>query len=603
MQIINHLNFNDSKKNYSKVMEVIVSLLVALFVNLLFLMPMWRTGRILWRVDEWFHLNRIHELSNAIETHTWPNLIAFQSFGGSGQLIPGMYPFWTLYPFVWVSHFFGGLVNQYYVMLLLFGVVSYISIYFALRVLLVDVYNSNLGSVIYSLAFIVNPIVQYGVFGNSLALIFVPWLLVGYIKISNNEKYGIRLLSLSVGAILLTHIMTGLVAVITIIVLAITNLFLGYARSFRDFLTAGMVSMFISMITIISVLFIGKETLKTATVKMLPFDGTQFVKALFNGGTEYLGITFFSAVALIFLIVNINNLNKLQKNILIVSLVTILVTTAILPWYYLQKTPISIIQFPKRLFSVVVIFVFMLAIVFISKLDRNINLITLVIVFIGLTSIFNSATLERNSLMTLPVWNSKVNGYDIGTTVLTEETLNNSKFYSIRTYRDYLPNKMLPFTQLSIDRQSAQTAEMADVNVDHSVRLLNQQVPVTKESFWRQTGSKINPGKIRAVGNKEVITFHVPDQGKYELPFWYYGNMSYVAVLDDRKITKLTGSKRGRLVMTLTPGNHQLVITQKYPKAYKVALWFTMGTIFIVIGSFIIRPNILRTSNFIENLK
>ncbi|WP_338232071.1 hypothetical protein [Companilactobacillus muriivasis] len=81
--------------------------------------------------DTYFHSQRIYEIRLAFQQHSLPSWVNFNTFFNTGQAVNGMYPDFTLWPFVWITNFLTPIHQQIAIKTLIYAltfIVSFISL-------------------------------------------------------------------------------------------------------------------------------------------------------------------------------------------------------------------------------------------------------------------------------------------------------------------------------------------------------------------------------------------------------------------------------------------------------------------------------------------
>lgn len=117
-----------NKINNSNVFNEIV---IILLVVLLFGIPMMQNS-MTWRTDAYFHLSRIFDINNYIKNFNIPLIVNLNTFSETGQAVNGMYPFYSLTPFILLTTWLNPM-KQYFAINIIYIALGSILNYFVFQ--------------------------------------------------------------------------------------------------------------------------------------------------------------------------------------------------------------------------------------------------------------------------------------------------------------------------------------------------------------------------------------------------------------------------------------------------------------------------------------
>lgn len=467
--------------------------------------------------DQLFHISRLHSLS-----HIFTNPIVFDSYQGVGYGVNFFYPWVTFYPASLLSKLLKSEAKGIVVFLVLVTYATLAIAYYACKKYL-D-WNSK-QSIVFSLLWTFSTYRGVNFFnrtaiGELLATIFIPLLVTSFLDFLLHKEYkNWIVISLSMSAILLSHVLSTLIMTIVLLLILIIN--------YRHFLD---VKVWINLL---------KAVIVTSLMTMLywapmlqqehyipiarPFvailsDWAVNINDLFINsiGSSYLtpNIGIILVMVVIYGIFNFSKISVNNKKALVISIVFLWLCTKAFPWHLLQNTPINFIQFPWRFMLVATFFLCLLGASFTSKIKSKYLILMFSIIFIS-----NYALIKG-----LP----------------TEEVLPMNKDATIATYYKSYPNR----------DYYPKAAEKEGYNIEQKEFILNGKKKKTnyKESSTTFTTTLINNN------NKKMVA---------DIPILYY--LGVTAKVNGKNVTILK-SARGTVKLLLNKGKNKIVISSKYTK-------------------------------------
>ena len=328
------------------IVKKFILLILFCFLSVIFVLPLVKTNIIFYGDDLIFQLHRILEMVTNLKNGNLFIGIYTYTFHSIGYPLNLFYPWVTLLPFI----FFGLLVKNSVIAI-------YIGIAFYTFLTLTFTYwttkkfsNNNLQSfmtaIIYTFcSYRTIDIYARFALGEFIALTFLPLCVYGLYAIVLGNSKDWPFLGFGMSFVLLSHLLS--------VVLYAIFLFLGKAI---------LISILSSAIFWIP--FLEQETYqkisqpdKMDMVAQALLPSKVIIESLNNnltrgdaGNTYNIGIILF--LAIIIGIAQYKDWNKNYKIIYLLGIVFLFVSTSLLPWNLIEKTPLSIIQFPWRFLTI-----------------------------------------------------------------------------------------------------------------------------------------------------------------------------------------------------------------------------------------------------------
>ncbi|WP_125766787.1 glycosyltransferase family protein [Lapidilactobacillus wuchangensis] len=541
-------------KRYLSTSDVFNVIMIVLFVGLLFGISICQST-MTWRSDTYFHLSRIHDMTAYLKSLHMPLMVNIHSFANTGQAINGMYPNFSLLPLIFIT---SGLkpIAQYETIIFLFILLGSVLNYF--------IFQRFHASKLQALAAVFATFTFINIFYSSSLNLFgvwsiyfsLPMALLSLKKLFETNAWSyIISLAISVSFVLNTHLLN---AVIMVGVLLVYFIYL-WMSSNKKLLTlfktvvAAVVSILLSLPTLVSVLSFSKVHLSSVHEFSLA-DGTLNIESMIHSLTNP---TIFGAatppifgvllVVDILLVMNLKQFSQHAKVVILIIFAGQFMISPFFPWELLQKTPISIIQFPTRLVPFILIIA--VVIIFTDKGMNKTNFLLIVMLgSVGLTASYQTSNYitkrnfhnfsEVQATINMNNFNSIANYSE--NTKISNDTLLDHSFYRIYSYPEYIPQ-----------------TKKNDSKSDKQINSVNDH-----ELFVNKT--KVNNFQTSYKNNKLVFTFNEKQTGWVNLPIWYYPNMNYSIIADSGVLTTRVSDRHTLEVKT--PSTKQLTIKIRNPQ-------------------------------------
>lgn len=357
-------------KEWSARLPYKVFYITILFIglSLLFIYPFAKTNTIFFSDDMYYHLQRITELVKNYQTGNYFVGIYTNTFGKIGYPLNLFYPWITLLPFVILCETIKDQVWAIYLGIAFYTFLTLCFTYVTTKKFGKDRTQAVFTAIIYTFCSYrtVNIFTRFAL-GEFLALTFLPLCVYGmYAVIKGNYKEW-PFLAFGMSFVLLSHILSAFLYsffLLILLILAIVNSTIQEKRArVINMIKAIIVAVLSSAIFLFPFLeqelhqkFSQPSKVDMVTQALIP---TQFLNASLNnditrvetGNSYNIGI-----ILLIILIIGAFQFRKWRKEyrlLYCLSLCLLIFTTSLVPWFIIQKSPISLIQFPWRLLGIV----------------------------------------------------------------------------------------------------------------------------------------------------------------------------------------------------------------------------------------------------------
>lgn len=365
--------------NYRILFHIVFFILLSATLFLVLSSPLseYRTGD-----DGLFHFYRFEYLYNSVK-----NLQFFNGFYEKGFLSDFGYPMGIFYPqaflylFVLLAHALQlSAINGFILMMFLLFVGGFISSYFAFLYLMKEhpekEWLSFTGASVYTLipsgfnyyylssSYFMTTLFARVSIGESLALLFFPWVIVGLVSIVRKNGTGL-ILAASLLGILYSHVLSGVV-IAPVVILYLLYHIKTIAKdreirkrilfSFLVFVLVGAYQMFPMLDMMLhqsygySIPIMDRFDLYATAIPFGDFEG------------ELLSLRYYPIIQLLTGAALIGLFIKYKKTVIrlfIASLMAFYLSSKLFPWQYLIDSPLKVMQFPFRfnsLFSLLLAF-------------------------------------------------------------------------------------------------------------------------------------------------------------------------------------------------------------------------------------------------------
>lgn len=197
------------------------TLIITLIISLIPLMQQtWATG-----YDPKFHIARLQTLAHNLQAGHFPNPIGFEYLHTLGYGVGFFYSNFFLYPFAILVALGCGVVKAYLAMIIIISILAIITITWTTNELFHNYYANLLAAPLYLLSnYYLTAIYTRTAIGEGWALVFIPLVILSLEKIRQNQLQFKFLLAGSMSALLLSHILTFLLACAYVLLFSLLNL-------------------------------------------------------------------------------------------------------------------------------------------------------------------------------------------------------------------------------------------------------------------------------------------------------------------------------------------------------------------------------------------
>ncbi|MCS9984238.1 hypothetical protein EFL35_04475 [Weissella paramesenteroides] len=458
-------------KHYLVSSDFINVLIIILAVSLLFGVSIFQST-MTWRTDTYFHMSRIYDISQYLHSGQFPLMVDVHAFANTGQAINGMYPNFSLLPFIFVTM---GLkpIAQYQTITYLFILSGSLLNYFVFQ----KFYASKLQALaaVFATFTFINIFYQSSLNLHGVWSIYflLPLAILSIKKLSEPNSWPYVLgLAIAVSFVLNTHLLSVVFMVGFLAIYFVYQFVKSQNKLALFFKTviAAVISVLLSLPTLISIISLSKNHLSTVQSFDLA-SGTLSLESMIHSLTNptIFGIAtppIYGVMLLadILLILNVKKFSMAAKVVTGLIFATEFIISPYFPWKLLNNTPVAMIQFPGRLVPFLLIIATM--VLFTSKHLNNLSF--LVAVILGsfmLTSSYQTSNLVakrdfpnfRDAKMSHDMTNfDSILKYNQNTKI-DNEALSNPEFYRLYSYHEYIP----------------QTAKKNDPDVDKNMASVN----------------------------------------------------------------------------------------------------------------------------------
>lgn len=527
--------------------------------------------------DTYFHSQRIYEIRLAFQQHMLPSWVNFNTFFNTGQAINGMYPDFTLWPFVWITNFLTPIHQLIAIKTLIYAltfIVSFLSLNkrFESR-------NAVLAATIFVLSgSALKDLTNEMQTGTAIVMIFAFPLLFTLKDAVESEKINPPLIiktALLMTIVINSHLLSAVaITVITGIFLIIETCIKRNYLAWINLIVAGFLTIMLCLPIIYRLIRISKTGL------LAPFGKGHVISepiwTLFMT-TSWNAKSTISIIAIILLVITLVGLKKDKIKQLLpwfyVELALIIFSTNIIPWNILGHLPIiNTFQYANWRFApfLGMVPLVLVLINFSHKYTRIIFLSLVILSYVmAVQTAFhdqyyktaNSPIVTKYSKTVVPLnANSKI----------TSTGINSDKI--MRTLiPDYAPN--------SAPVQKGSDGASLDPQISY---LISNHLAVTSQQDI--------PLKHSATANSLTLTALNVPKGNIRLPVFGYRSLSYQITING-KVVPFKIDQTGFINLN-NQHNYKKVtyhITQLQPSVYRPLIWLS-SVLFIALLGYLLIP-------------
>lgn len=509
-------------------------------------------------VDGIYHLSRFQQISDVLKSHNFPQVVNFKYISRNsfaGVAINSFYPWLTglifIIPNMLLHNPIWGLACGYFIL----NLITILSIGRLLSYLKLNSFSIFTGIIIYEFnSFHFIDMYSRVALGEAIAYAFFPIVLLGLMMIDNQDKNGYLVLSLGMGLIINTHILSFLFAVglvVGYIFFAIFSKRKNMANKLFQIFTAAGLSFVLGFYVIYNNLFLSIRNVISLPAKYLvPLDANSSLQALLSNSMEehqtsawHLGLPVTVLIFILF-ILSFQKDRRIWKNWVLISSVLYLLLFSWLPFDILKNNPLETIQFMGRILCIVALLFSVGVGYFVQAKEiryRTFGIVNMLIV------IFTLAAMHQLHYNYLAPSTSHV-------------AINSKNYYSLlensSTFDDFLPAKHIKQSNiLSTNSQFRLIAQKSEINsVSYSIESKEftlLKLPVVTYNglnykvYNNGTPIRINPGQILEIpihSGRNNIT--VKSIGNYHMLAFLITALGFVGVISSFIILRHRGESK-----------------------------------------------------------
>lgn len=542
--------------------------IIIITATILFGIPIFE-NTLRWHTDSHFHLSRIHDISESIRHFSLPNSLNMSSFGYSGQAINGMYPYFTLLPFIIITAWMNP-ISQYATINLLFIIVGSLVNYFVFQKL--NKSRSQSLAAVIAIFPIINIFSAYHLSLQGVWAIYftLPLALLSIKMIYEGQRFYIPLLSMAIATLINIHLVSALIVIIFIflVFLFLMSQSTAKIKFVINVSYSGLLCIILSAPTLLNLLFFRTSNLTRVNQPLLA-DNTmsleQMIHSLSNlplSGTstpELYGYVFILDV-IIFIFWKF--FTSITSKYMVATIIILqLLISPYFPWDIVQHSPINIIQFPNRILPIVIIL--QILIIFTNSKFNNTKFIvvtSLFALFFAASHVTTNIT-DKNKMFVVTremvhrsVFNN--NYIDKNISKIDNTVLNDNNFYKLIGYQEYIPT-------------------WATKNKDKSDITINTRNNSVIKGRIKHNNTTLLAHKTIIQNDKITYKFDQPQSGSFNLPIWRYKYVNYQVKINGNNVNIKSSPENTLLVH----GNDVQSITLKVPNPLSNILGLWLGLV------------------------
>ncbi|MBV4416160.1 YfhO family protein [Clostridium tyrobutyricum] len=312
--------------------------------------------------DYQFHAVRIEGLYEALRSHVYFPRINMTFMHSMGYATSIFYSDVYLY-FPAVLRLLGFSLAESYVIFLVFvNFLTFVISYFSMMNIEKKISKSLIFSLLYTLSFYrLFDLTGRAALGETLAMSFLPLAFMGLYHILYKNKNKWYFMTIGISLIIYAHMLSTIMFGLAVFVFLLINIKKLYYDRERLKCFIKSVLVIIPLVAFSLVPILEQMHSQKFVVTILVFHVSKYAKNLGGLVTDSLSNTPLTSnlgvVLLIFLIIYLFSIRKLKnrstRDIFIVGLIFLLLTTSLFPWKIAERTFLHTIQFPWRFISIV----------------------------------------------------------------------------------------------------------------------------------------------------------------------------------------------------------------------------------------------------------
>ncbi|WP_125587683.1 glycosyltransferase family protein [Companilactobacillus jidongensis] len=526
--------------------------------------------------DTFFHTQRVYEIRQAFLNGNLPGWLNFNTFFSAGQAVNGMYPDFTLWPFVFITDMLSP-IHQVIAIKVLIAALTYIVTFLSLNKRY-NSFNSSMAALIFTYSgAVLRDITTEFQPGTAIVLAFAFPLLFTFKDVIESKELNYTLaiklgllMTIVINSHLLSAIVLSMVAGIFLIVKSIKNRTI---MPWLNVIVAGILAVVLCLPVIYRIMTISKSGL------LAPFGKGNIIAdpitLLFTNSKWNARVAFSTLSLIIMLIVFVGFDKKKIKRLapwLLIEALLIVLSTDMTPWAIFNHIPI-INNFQESSWR----FALFLGVIPIILLLENFKEHTSQYILILLSILSISAATQVTSnyiynhgkdLATVTATSTKTVGLN-DDVKLTSDGIN-SETIQRTLIPDYAPD------QIELEPNSNGQLLANDIQnklTHHWATQVKHQIPLTK------TDSSTNCVTYKGNNIKS---------GNIELPIMGYSSLNYEVTVNG-KATSWTTDNKGFLTIHIKKNikTASISIFSSYPHSYPYMIWISV-ILFITLTGYLI---------------
>jgi len=560
-----------NSKNKSTLQTILIALI---FFLALFIWTIWQFhfNYMISVYDTFFHSQRIYELRLAFANHNLPSWVNFNSFFNTGQAINGMYPDFTLWPFVLLTNFLTP-IHQIIAIKSLIAAATFIVSFLSLNKRF-NSQNAMLAATIFTLSgSALKDLVNEMQTGTAIVMIFAFPIIFNLKDILESNQINPKLIiktALLMTIVINSHLLSAVaITLITGLFLIIRTIIKRTYQPWINLAVAGLLTVILSLPIIYRIVTISKTGLQTPFGKgHITSDPiwTLFLNARWNSKSAI------SLASIILIVITLIKLNKQKLQALLpwiyVESALIIFSSNIIPWKILDSVPIiNTFQVANWRFApfLGMVPIIMILINFNQKVASRILLTMVIVSYPFAFKTATDAQFKKTSDLPLITQNTKKRlppntGAKLTSTGITSDQL----FRSL--VPDYTPDTT-PLHKNSggynLDQQ------LAYLLVNHIGTTKLRDIPLTHKS----------------ITNEITLNGQNVPQGDIVLPVYGYKSLNYLVTINNQP-ANWSITKKGFITVNSSKdlADATYKITQIQPKIYPALIWMSTVLYLALIG-------------------
>jgi hypothetical protein len=529
-------------------------------------------GQIIYRgTDIQFHANRIEEIFHNLKNGNWLPMISTYSANQVGIATNIYYPALFLYPFALLRFLALSPITVVYLGIMLFNFLTFIISFYTFK----DFDGSWKKAFIFANIYFFSAyrfldILNRFDISEFIALTFIPLVFWAFYKITfRNEYTGWIWLAVAMASIVYAHILTGLIVVVTMLTLVITNfkkinnislVLIAYCKSVVVFLglTVGFIYSFLHSYLMINVKMPKEFLFKDTATQLDKFINNSLANNIsgnlttFNMGIVSLGILIVGGIIF-------NKLSTLYKKIYLISLLTTLLTTTLIPWSLVQNTPLSLLQFPFRLFVIAGFFIALVGTEIVSRFKfRYATLVCILGLYVLNVSLVQNFVSARSDFPTLKK-QFKPNASTHDRFNIKVDRASYFNLIKVNPNRDYVP---------------VNPKKTDESNYRTNLKIYDHRLMIN--GHWTEQKLKTN-----SIPNGVIYNVKAKDNMRIALPFYVYNKENYKVYVNG-KVSKWKVNDMNTVSLNIN-SDSQVRIQYSLTSLQKIAITVSILSFLLVI--------------------